>query len=163
MKIQNIYIDKYKVFNDFDIDFRNNKGNIQNLIVLAGINGTGKTTLLNEVIKGNTELSTDHGFEDYSKVFGEITINTNGINETHQLPALTKNLATVVNRKEYISNIVYFSSGNDISNIFNVQNLIIRFVDDLIYTKNYRSFDAYAEDIGRQNRTCVLRCNHALF
>jgi predicted ATP-binding protein involved in virulence len=45
VKVTKLHIDEYKVFKDFDIDFTHN-GEAQNLIVLAGINGTGKTTLL---------------------------------------------------------------------------------------------------------------------
>jgi predicted ATP-binding protein involved in virulence len=46
VKVTKIHIDEYKVFKDFDIDFTDREGKAQNLIVLAGINGTGKTTLL---------------------------------------------------------------------------------------------------------------------
>ena len=46
MKVTRLHIDEYKVFKDFDIDFTDTKGEAQNLIVLAGINGTGKSTLL---------------------------------------------------------------------------------------------------------------------
>jgi predicted ATPase len=46
VKVTKLHIDEYKVFKDFDIDFTDKEGKAQNLIVLAGINGTGKTTLL---------------------------------------------------------------------------------------------------------------------
>lgn len=46
MKIKNVNIIDYKVFKDFKIDFLNNKKEPLDLIVIAGINGTGKTTLL---------------------------------------------------------------------------------------------------------------------
>ncbi len=58
MKVTKLHIDEYKVFKDFDIDFTDGEGKAQNLIVLAGINGTGKTTLL-EVMSNN------NGFKHY--------------------------------------------------------------------------------------------------
>jgi predicted ATP-binding protein involved in virulence len=49
MKIRSVHIDNYKIFQNFDIDFTHN-GKAQNLIVIAGINGCGKTTLMREVL-----------------------------------------------------------------------------------------------------------------
>ncbi len=146
MKIQSIHIDKYKVFEDFDIDFRNDKGEIQNLIVIAGINGSGKTTLLKEIIKGDTiQPPAEYGADYYSHKFGNIIINNNGVEDTRQLPAIPEILASIINKKAYTSDVIYFATGKGTSAIDNVQNQIIRFVDSLIYTKNYRSLDAYNE------------------
>jgi predicted ATPase len=51
MKLKHIHIDSYKVFRDFDIDFCKDSSSLpENIIVLAGVNGMGKTTLLEEVI-----------------------------------------------------------------------------------------------------------------
>ncbi|MDR0972410.1 MAG: AAA family ATPase [Prevotellaceae bacterium] len=51
MKLKRIHIDSYKVFQNFEIDFCDEKSDTpQDIIVLAGVNGTGKTTLLEEVI-----------------------------------------------------------------------------------------------------------------
>lgn len=51
MKLKHIYLDSYKVFQDFDIDFCHT-GKTQNLVVITGMNGNGKTTLLRDVISG---------------------------------------------------------------------------------------------------------------
>ncbi|MDR0962605.1 MAG: AAA family ATPase [Mediterranea sp.] len=52
MKLKHIHIDSYKVFQDFDIDFCKTTSPFlpQDIIVLAGVNGMGKTTLLKEII-----------------------------------------------------------------------------------------------------------------
>lgn len=50
MKVTKLFIDNYKVFKDFHLDLTHD-GKPQDLIVLAGVNGSGKTTIL-EVING---------------------------------------------------------------------------------------------------------------
>ncbi len=47
MKIKKIAIKKFKIFDDICFDFTNKENEINDIIILAGINGTGKTTLLN--------------------------------------------------------------------------------------------------------------------
>ena len=49
MKIKHIYVEGYKVFHNFDIDFTEGE-KTQNLIVITGVNGNGKTTLLRDII-----------------------------------------------------------------------------------------------------------------
>jgi len=46
LKICEVYISDYKIFDNFKIDFTNADGKPSPIIILAGINGTGKTTLL---------------------------------------------------------------------------------------------------------------------
>ena len=49
MKIKHIHINEYKVFKDFDINF-DFEDISQNLIVLTGENGNGKTILLKDIL-----------------------------------------------------------------------------------------------------------------
>ena len=65
MKIQNIYIAKYKIFEDFDLVF-NDK--CQNLIVIAGINGSGKTTLFDFIFDYFTNNKTENNKIDLSEI-----------------------------------------------------------------------------------------------
>ena len=46
MTLKTLKIKNYKLFKNFEISFLDNKNNPLNLIVLAGINGSGKTTIL---------------------------------------------------------------------------------------------------------------------
>jgi predicted ATP-binding protein involved in virulence len=46
MKIRKIHIKNYKMFNDVRLDFTNNNGETLDTIVIAGINGSGKTSLI---------------------------------------------------------------------------------------------------------------------
>jgi predicted ATP-binding protein involved in virulence len=50
MKIRKLHIKNYKVFNDLELDFTDANGKTLDKIVLAGVNGCGKTTIL-ELIK----------------------------------------------------------------------------------------------------------------
>lgn len=46
MKIRKVIIKDYKVFDDIEFDFTDHDGNTLDTIVLAGVNGSGKTSLL---------------------------------------------------------------------------------------------------------------------
>ncbi len=46
IKLRKLHIENYRMLKDFNIDFTNNSGRPLPIIVLAGINGSGKTSLL---------------------------------------------------------------------------------------------------------------------
>ena len=56
MKIRKLHIKNYKVFDDLELDFTDADGKTLDMIVLAGENGSGKTTIL-EIIRGLFDLS----------------------------------------------------------------------------------------------------------
>ncbi len=73
MKIAKLHIKNHRVFDDVLFDFTDSNGKVLDTVVLAGVNGCGKTTVL-EVIKGlmlwsidpNTEIAMEVvGFEDF--------------------------------------------------------------------------------------------------
>ena len=69
MKIKSIYIQNYKVLNDFKIDFCHNSI-VNPITVICGINGSGKTTLLefiNDVFKKAISRSTVYNKLWYNK------------------------------------------------------------------------------------------------
>lgn len=70
MKIRKLHIKNYKVFNDLELDFTDANGKTLDKIVLAGVNGCGKTTIL-EIIK----KMYDGTLFNYSKEFKETTIS----------------------------------------------------------------------------------------
>lgn len=57
MKIENIQINDYKIFNDFNISFLDNTDKPLDLVVLAGINGSGKTTLFEYLFESEHYMS----------------------------------------------------------------------------------------------------------
>jgi len=46
MKIRKLQVKNYKMFGDLTLDFTDSDGNSSDVIVIAGINGTGKTSIL---------------------------------------------------------------------------------------------------------------------
>jgi predicted ATPase len=46
MKIKKLMVRNYKLFDDLELDFTDKNGEILDIIVLAGLNGSGKTTIL---------------------------------------------------------------------------------------------------------------------
>ena len=49
MKVEKIKFNNNEIFNNLEIDFKNKDGDIQNIIVIIGENGVGKTTLLQSI------------------------------------------------------------------------------------------------------------------
>ncbi len=128
MKLAHIHIDAYKVFQDFDIDFRHN-GKAQNLIVITGINGSGKTTLLRDVIPKADFPTTLDGYvemEDGDKIipFFLSVADENDINN------------------KVFSNIIFYKA-DELSSVSRLQDEIIRYVDKLVYEQGKTSFEAY--------------------
>ena len=67
MKLKNIHIEKYKKFQNFDIDFTDKNDNPLPIVIIAGINGSGKTTLLEYIKRENNSviyISANKGVED---------------------------------------------------------------------------------------------------
>ena len=130
MKLKHIHIDAYKVFQNFDIDFCH-AGKIQELVVITGVNGNGKTTLLRDVISIN-------GPKDMLQ--GNITIEDAGKTETFVFPDDLNNNSY----KKAFSNVLFYKAENE-SSITQLQNEIIRYVDKFVYVQGKTSFEAYRE------------------
>jgi len=70
LKLKEVTIEDYKLFQDFKINFVDSQDNPLPLIVIAGINGTGKTTLLEYIKRENSNaiyLSANIGVDGIKK------------------------------------------------------------------------------------------------
>jgi Predicted ATPase len=128
MKLKSLHIANYKIFKGFEIDFciDNSPADI---IVIAGVNGTGKTTLLKEVIKGPWD-----GFQNAQ---ARIVI-TNQENQD--------GLAFSVNQFSMFSDdshMIYLPAS--VVKTDNLAASIIKYVDKQIYEENKTSAEAYVE------------------
>lgn len=47
MKIRKLHVKDFKVFDELELDFTDSDGDTLDVVVLAGVNGSGKTSILN--------------------------------------------------------------------------------------------------------------------
>lgn len=128
MRITKVHIDEYKIFKNFDIDFTH-EGKSQNLIVLAGINGTGKTTLLEYLVN---EVDTKEA-EKNLKGFIDIELSSGKILKINK------------HKERFNSNVfpyVFFKTTKHPDNY--IKEALVDFVDRCIFEKNMLAFDAYS-------------------
>ena len=64
MKINKIHLENHPLFGTMDIDFTEPDGKTLDTIVIAGINGTGKTTLLETIFEIGTNSSARNIYTD---------------------------------------------------------------------------------------------------
>ncbi len=65
MKIRKLHLKNYKVFDDLELDFTDKNGETLNEIVIAGVNGSGKTTVL-EFIRDTLTKKPNDNEENYA-------------------------------------------------------------------------------------------------
>lgn len=132
MKLRHIHIDKYKVFNNFDIDFCA-EGKPLDLVVITGINGSGKTTLLKEIIVGE--------YDDVDKM--SLPPWTGKITARQEDGTLLEIEPPFIFNEEYTSNLLFLPASDTNLTVF--ETVILRYVDMMVYEKGQTSFEAYAE------------------
>lgn len=145
MKIRKIQIKKYKIFEDFEIDFTEND-KAQNLIVLAGINGSGKTTLLRDVI---FEFINKTFFkEDFIFFIEGNNINGEFIRELEiskkENSSKSSNLTSDRINKHFKFPNIYFHEIRKQNNI-QAKETILNYINNCIYEKDKKASEAYWE------------------
>jgi len=120
MKLRHLHIEDYKMFKDFDISFVDKNDEPLPIIVLAGVNGSGKTSLLEMIVE----------YQDFTK--GHIFADSNIIYEYDTEEERLK-------KEKYFflpEKIVYFPSGID-----DTKKVAYEFVQTFYYflkEKDYR-------------------------
>lgn len=144
MKIRKIHIEDYKIFKDFDLDLTHINKPL-NVVVLAGINGSGKSTLF-EFIYNFIEN------EEYLIGNEKNLIACESINPEHneiEYPTFQRNLDfeadTDIDARifipSYLNKIVYIKAYENDTNY--AADIIIKYIDKLIYEKDLKSSEAY--------------------
>lgn len=140
MKIRKLHIKNYKVFNDLELDFTDANGRTLDKIVLAGVNGCGKTTVL-EIIK----KMYDGTLFNYSKEFENTSIEVelaitdnekkiiNGLYSTQDVIFHLKSALSTTNSL----NLIYHgnkSLNNNLSLFFTtINNIVPKCLNQLLY------------------------------
>ena len=71
MKLEKIKFNNHEIFNNLEIDFKDNNGKILDTIVIIGENGSGKTTLLKSIYD-SFEID-ERGYEELGDYKVELT------------------------------------------------------------------------------------------
>jgi predicted ATP-binding protein involved in virulence len=156
MKIDSLYIDNYKLLNDFRIDFKN--GNLYNPItVITGINGSGKTTLLrfihealtSDIFRGALMGESEIKIYDASDTLNDLYIKMSGsslqsVRKASENNSLNENskFFRLQNRFKKEWNVLFYEScqENTLAELF-----IKNYIDKLIYEEDIVSSEAYSK------------------
>lgn len=112
MKIKRLYIDNYKMFKKFDINFTDKDNNALPIIVIAGVNGSGKTTLLDFVIEYFRYKKNELVAELQGKSYGLGGYSFGAFIETTSIDK-SSSIQDIAFKDTESDHIVYFSSGTD--------------------------------------------------
>jgi len=138
LKIENLYIQKFKIFNEFNLKFATP------ITIIAGINGSGKTTIL-EYIKNFTNFISD-------KDNDRSIINVKIFNKNYKKykgETLRYSNSQSLEAKYFNDHIYYFSTGTSISDL---KIFIAKYTKKVIYEEDLKPsevFDKIRESIDR--------------
>jgi len=132
LKIRTLYINHYKMFYDFKLNFLDKDNKLPAVTVLAGINGSGKTTLLEHMA----------GFDTSPKFEGEdyIEIYLNGEPLTIYKDSKKKQTNGI---REYKSSVIYCPV--DFGNLVDLEEKIKGYIDELMFERDLKASEAYGE------------------
>jgi predicted ATP-binding protein involved in virulence len=132
LKIRTLYINNYKMFHDFKLNFFDKEYKLPAVTILAGINGSGKTTLLEYL----------SGFDTSPKFDGEeyIEIYLNGEPLTIYKDSKKKQTNGI---REYKSGVIYCAV--DFGNIIDLETKIKSYIDELMFERDFKASEAYGE------------------
>jgi len=149
-KLRKIYIEDYKMFTNFEIKLtypENIEGeeNPIPIIVLAGINGTGKTTILEHILNfADYPYSSpnDKSFIEYEEYFkGKGLSNKLDVTTLYPIDRAGENKSSK-KKKSYQGNIIYLSVDRSIEDI---KSIIVNSLEEKIWNNNQKPSDAYEE------------------
>jgi len=155
MKLRSLHIEDYKMFKNFDISFVDENDEALPIVVLAGVNGSGKTSLLEYIYKT---------FEyDFMELKGSIRLDTSDLGDDslpHKFEIKGHSSKTLLSKYEpdtaigkaslLFDSIIYFPAGID-----DINNIADEYVKTFYYflkNKDYRPsevrehFDRYMKD-----------------
>ena len=146
VKLENV---NFKILKDFSIDFRRND-KVLDLVVLAGVNGTGKTTLLDFIdYKFNNpyEFNGKLYFKYKEKVY--FLYKDSFVYQTTEFPNSMENFLAYSQRENYYSEIRnyavkqlhYIKAKEDKS--YNLKQSIVRYIKKLIFEDGLTPKEAY--------------------
>lgn len=145
MKLRNIFIEDYKIFKDFKIDFDFNNNSLD-IIILAGINGSGKSTLLEFIYKFICGHGRVLSKNKNNKIIGTATDQETGRQYQYNFgESFISPFSSVIDLEDPSSVndciVKYFALNSNYSKTTN--NIIVDYIDKLIYEKDKKSSEVY--------------------
>ena len=120
MKLRKLHIEDYKMFKDFDIDFLDENDNALDIVVLAGVNGSGKTTifeLLNNLLFHQLEIVLEKKIISFNPLNSLVDMQSLiGLDKSKRKEVDEWTKVSKVNfdlTMKFIDSLVYFPSGID--------------------------------------------------
>jgi len=151
LKLKKLYIKNYKIFNNFEINFTDINDNPLPIVVVAGINGTGKTTLLEYIYKQEKNviyLPINKNIEDTKKLilqylYKMVWIEMSDVGESYQ------------------------KVRNYINNIFKDLNLLVEFesrdVKENLFFRNKKGEKILIDEISTGEKTLLSKILYLYF
>jgi len=144
MKLIKLHIDNYKILQDLDMDFTDKENNPLPIIVIAGINGSGKTTILEYIYKT---------FEyDFYDLEGSLTVDIKDLNLTKLLDKfkikghISKNIINIYGDNSsdigyaFYKKIIYLPVNQSLDDIKKIMPL---YIENMIYEEDARASEIH--------------------
>ena len=125
--ISHIYIKNYKVLKDINLDFTY-KGKVLNIIILAGVNGSGKTSIL-EFINSLYQITYKKDKDSFVEINNK---HINFYNEKREVILFDTGVTENKKIKEYKNNIEYLGVAENL-NLDNVKKLLTNKINKEIF------------------------------
>ncbi len=131
-----LFIENYKMFNDFHISLTDKTGNPLPVVVIAGVNGSGKTTLLEYI--NNFITDSRFGGGDYLEVQSDESLEIG--EKTRKIYKSSKLNNNIVGFKDLKDSIRYFPI--DVDATKDTEQLIATYANKLIKNHDLRPSEA---------------------
>jgi predicted ATP-binding protein involved in virulence len=133
LKLKKLSIQNYKVLKNFEIDFCDENENPLPIIILAGVNGSGKTSIL-EAIKSSKKingLKLETIFENKKEIFNS---------DAGSNLVIDKEIKSFYYNDEIKDKIFYFSYQ---INLEKTKDFLPQYIEQLIYEKDIKASEVY--------------------
>lgn len=148
LKLRKLYIENHNMFKDFNISFDNDNKALP-IIILAGINGTGKTTILEYISDFVKNLSTNNKsfikFDRYDEEDKTVieTLNYESSLKEYKIGAkLVEQEAPI---KQYFENNIIYLPTDTHHTIEPIENIITEYLKQVVWENNNTPQEAYLE------------------
>ena len=136
-KISHFYIDKFKILNKLKINLINTNHNPLPIVILAGKNGVGKTSILKFLADCNlsqSEYITVCKVRSPNKFEAKFDPNHNVIVDSYNIAS--RKGKVISSKKEYKSNLIYLPVGIDV--ITDLEEIILKYFNTMFRLHNKR-------------------------